>query len=167
MDLYIQPLDKSVPAKLLYTSDSPKVPDSWSADDKFLAFEQGSPGRGWGVWIYDSETRNAKPFRDEPFNEDYPQFSPDSRWLAYQFDDLGGFEFYVAPFPGPGPTCKISSSGGEEAHWSVDGKELFYRQGITAMVTNVADRNFCNAHPHPPFVGFVPLSWDVWPKGAF
>jgi Tol biopolymer transport system component len=41
-----------------------------------------------------------------------PMFSPDGKWLAYQANDLGPFEVYVRPFPGPGGTWRISTAGG-------------------------------------------------------
>ncbi|MBI4472263.1 MAG: PD40 domain-containing protein [Acidobacteria bacterium] len=97
--------------------------------------------------VYAFGSSNVRPFRDGAFNQWFPAFSPDGRWLAYQSDELEKNEIYVAPFPGPGPTCKVSTSGGEEPRWSENGTELFYRQGNTAMAVNVSDRNFCHAKP--------------------
>ena len=69
----------------------------------------------------------------------------------------------MEPYPGPGPVCKLSVSGGAEPHWSKDRTELFYRQGTTAMVANVADRNFCDAESHTLFVGLAAEMWGVSP----
>src|SRR5256885_12147037 len=33
------------------------------------------------------------------FNEVYPRFSPDGKWIAYASDESGKFEVYVQPFP--------------------------------------------------------------------
>ena len=60
------------------------------------------------------------------FNEDNPQFSPDGHWMAYQSDESGRNEVYVAPFPGPGGKRQVSTAGGNGARWRADGKELFY-----------------------------------------
>ena len=35
-------------------------------------------------------------------NEQGGQFSPDTRWIAYQSDESGQYEIYVQPFPGSG-----------------------------------------------------------------
>jgi len=35
-------------------------------------------------------------------------------------------EIYAQHFPGPGGKIAISTSGGAQAHWRRDGKELFY-----------------------------------------
>jgi len=44
----------------------------------------------------------AKSFLNTPFNEFYPAFTPDGRWLAYMSNETGHYEIYVRPFPGPG-----------------------------------------------------------------
>jgi TolB protein len=135
--LYMSPADKSTPAELLYASDYPKWPGYWSPDGEFLAFVELHAGTGNDIWIYSMEDKKARAFRNADYNEDVPMFSPDGLWLAYASDELGRFEIYVIPYPGPGPTCKVSTSGGLEPRWSQDGKELFYRQGTTAMVADV------------------------------
>ena len=167
LDLYISPADKSSPDALLYASPHSKWAQSWSPDGQLLAFTEDRPGRGVDIMIYTMSDKKARPFREGSFNEDSPRFSPDGRWLAYMSDELGAPEIYVAPFPGPGPTCKVSTSGGDEPRWSADGRELFYRRGSTAMVADVADREFCTANPRALFGELEPGSWDVSPKGDF
>jgi Tol biopolymer transport system component len=69
----------------------------------------------------------ARPFRGSPGNEQYPSFSPDGRWLAYESDETGRVEIYVEAFPGPGERFQISADGGREPRWARSG-ELFYRR---------------------------------------
>jgi Tol biopolymer transport system component len=169
-DLYTRPADKSGPAKLVYANEHMKWAHSWSPDCSLLAFStlQAQPGNGLDVWIYSVNEPDApRPFLAGPFNEDFPAFSPDGRWLAYQSDEIGQPEIYVVPYPGPGPTCKVSISGGEEPRWSATGAELFYRQGRTAMVVEVADRDFCHTSPQALFDGLDRWLWDVSPAGDF
>ena len=73
-------------------------------------------------------SREAIPFVSSQFNEMYPVFSPDGRWLAYTSDETARSEVYVRPFPGPGEIRPISSAGGIEPLWSAKGDELYYRQ---------------------------------------
>jgi TolB protein len=167
LDLYIGPADRSRPDSLLYASSYPKWANSWSPDGNLLAFMESNPKTGFDLWIYSNIDRKAQPFRSAPFNESFPRFSPDGRWLAYQSDELGQYEVYVVPYPGPGPTCKVSPAGGAEPRWSADGTALFYRQGSRAMVVEAADRNFCNARPTLLFEGLDVMFWDVSPNGEF
>jgi Tol biopolymer transport system component/predicted Ser/Thr protein kinase len=98
--------------------------NDWSRDGRYLVymnFAKGSPE----LWIYDFAQRKSFPFSAEVGAEG--QFSPDGRWMAYTFGARGGhLEVFVQPFPGPGPRVQISKSGGAQARWRADGKELFY-----------------------------------------
>jgi len=53
----------------------------------------------------------AYPWLATPFNEFFAKFSPDGRWVAYQADESGRFEIYVAAFPGPGGSGKSRRAG--------------------------------------------------------
>jgi len=57
---------------------------------------------------------------------DESQFSPDGRWISYFSSVSGRSEIYLQPFPGPGERLTVSPSGGVQAKWRGDGKELFY-----------------------------------------
>ncbi len=86
---------------------------------------------------------------------------------GYQSNELGAFEVYVTAYPGPGPTLRVSTSGGEEPRWSADGTELFYRQGRIAMVVDVSGRDFGQTEPRALFSGLEEAAWDVSPAGDF
>ncbi len=53
--------------------------------------------------------------------------SADGRWLAYQSNETGRYEVYVRDLEGGG-RWQVSTLGGEEPHWSHDGRELYYRR---------------------------------------
>ena len=55
-----------------------------------------------------------------------PQVSPDGRWVAYESDESGGWEVYIAAFPSFMKNRQVSVSGGCQPLWRKDGKELFY-----------------------------------------
>ncbi|MDQ5858412.1 MAG: hypothetical protein M3542_09085, partial [Acidobacteriota bacterium] len=67
-----------------------------------------------------------RPFQATPALEPLGRFSHSGRYLAYQSDETGRFEIYVATFPGPGSRWQISQNGGVEPRWSGDGGELFF-----------------------------------------
>ena len=61
-------------------------------------------------------------------HEEFPDVSPDGRWMAYATDESGQFEIYVTPFPNVGETRdKISQDGGLTPQWGPDGSELFFQ----------------------------------------
>jgi hypothetical protein len=68
--------------------------------------------------------------------------SPDGRWAAYQSNESGTEEIYVASFPKPSTIVQVSSEGGFSPRWSRSGRELFYgRRGQGAVALVVCDIN--------------------------
>ena len=171
-DLYVVPSDKSRPAELLYANEYAKWTDSWLPDGTLLAFHQEHPETGWDVWTYAIGESEARPLLTERFNEGESAFSPDGLWIAYQSDEGGQNEVYVASFPGLGRRCKVSVDGGEKPQWASDGTELFfskplYGTQVAAMVVDVSNRDFCDSDPQPLFDGMDHYQWNVSPTGDF
>lgn len=67
--------------------------------------------------------------------------SPNGRFLAYSSDETGRPEVYVRDFPGLAGRWQLSTAGGEEPHWSADGRELFYRYNEQLMGARVDTRS--------------------------
>jgi serine/threonine-protein kinase len=63
-----------------------------------------------------------------PANENWGRFSPEPspRWVAYQSDESGRQEIYIAAFPEPRGKFRISPRGGNYPAWGPDGRELYY-----------------------------------------
>ena len=80
-----------------------------------------------------------QPLLALPAQESGAFLSPDGRWLAYASDETGRFEIHVRPFPDveSGSRWQVSTEGGSEAAWSLDGRELFYRHGDQMMRVSV------------------------------
>ena len=131
-DLYRKAADGKMAEELLYADGAEKVATSWSPDGKYLLFFRIDPATQRDIWVLPLEGGPAgvpgKPFPwlATPFNERFPKFSPDGRWVAYESDDSQRFEIYVAPFRGQGGTRQISVGGGMYPRWRADGKEIFY-----------------------------------------
>src|SRR5262249_37093190 len=52
--------------------------------------------------------------------------SPDGRWIAFDSNESGRPEVYVASVPSLAERRLVSSAGGLQPIWRNDGKELFY-----------------------------------------
>jgi len=113
--------------------DDAVIPTSWSPDGEHLAvFDSRSD-----IWIL-ARDGDYKPFLDGPNNEQSGRFSPDGSAFAYVSDESGGeFQVYVTPYPGPGRRIPVSIDGGLSPIWSVDGKELYFRQGSKVMAAGI------------------------------
>jgi hypothetical protein len=63
---------------------------------------------------------------ETPFVEDQSQVSPDGRLIAFNSDESGRWEVYVARFPEFTDKRQVSSAGGMQPRWRRDGSELYY-----------------------------------------
>ena len=104
-----------------------QVPESWTADGRYLTFSTMRPGTKSDVWAWRLDD-DAPPFPvlESPANEGQSQVSPDGRFIAYTSDESGRFEIYVQSFPLAHGKWQISSGGGFDPRWRLDGRELFY-----------------------------------------
>jgi Tol biopolymer transport system component len=126
-DLYRKSADGAGTEELLYADTREKYPVSWSRDGKFLLYSAG----GGELWVLPltPEQRGATPKPQRFFETKFKlfgQFSPDSRWVAYESDESQPPEIYVAPFSRPTEKHQISPNGGARPRWRQDGKEIFY-----------------------------------------
>ncbi|MEK6322705.1 MAG: protein kinase [Acidobacteriota bacterium] len=127
VDLYQKAANGTGDEEVLLESGFDKYPMSWSWDGRFILYQEIAPRVGGDLWVLPLEgERKQFPFLRTEFNELAPMFSPDGRWVAYQSDESGRMEIYVAPFPGPGGKRQVSTAGGLFPRWRGDGKELFY-----------------------------------------
>jgi hypothetical protein len=144
--------------KLLLKSEDLLIPGDWSRDGRYLAYFRRNPKTNWDIWVLPTfGDRKPIPFLVGPFLELGPSFSPDGRFLAYVSNESGRAEVYVQSFPGPGGKWQISSSGGSDARWRADGKELFYRapdQKLMAVEIRGGDTLEAGV-PQPLFPGRV------------
>ena len=118
--------------------------------------------------LLNMSNRQVTPLLNARFNEAYPEFSPDGRWLAYASNESGRSEVYVQSFPGPGGKWEISDEGGTEPLWARNGKQLFYRRTGQVWAVDVQTApDFALSKPRPLFEargygsGTFTNGWDV------
>ncbi len=126
------------PEKIAPTEHA-QYPTSFSPDGKFLAFSEVRPQTRSDIWVLrlDSSPRQAEPFLRTPYQEDLATFSPDGHWLAYQSDESGKDQVYVAQFPGGRVRQQVSIEGGSQPRWAPGGKQLFFLNGQRLMSADV------------------------------
>jgi len=93
-------------------------------------------------------------------------FSPNGRWIAYQFGSVGRDTFpsvFVRPFP---PTSvKYRIAVGIHPLWSPDGKELLYNQGPSrplAAVSVTTEPVFSWGDPRSESFAISSLEGGLW-----
>jgi serine/threonine-protein kinase len=116
----------------------------------------------------------ATPVVSSPqFNHFAANVSSDGRWLAYQSNESGRPEIYVQDFAEGGGRFQISTSGGQEPHWSPDGRELYYRNSGSLMAVPIETKTSFQAGTPKNLFGEVydlrsnsGETYDVDPRGG-
>jgi eukaryotic-like serine/threonine-protein kinase len=108
----------------LYPSSEPI--DDWTRDGKMLVTHANA--KGVSILALSSETAERKPQLVFPtsFLVDEVHISPDNQWAAYESNESGQYEIYLARFPAFTDRRQISTGGGVQPQWRPDGRELFY-----------------------------------------
>ena len=112
--------------------DEPVGFDQWTPDGQFIIF------RTMGKAIFAmplTGDRTPRMLVDTPFTEDEVHVSPDGRWVAFNADESGRWEVYVAAFPAFTSKRQISSGGGVQPQWRGDSRELFYLDPDGSMMS--------------------------------
>jgi serine/threonine protein kinase len=126
-DLYRKAATGTGTEELLLTTTQNKNARDWSADGRFILYRSPGATTGFDLWalpLYGE--RKPFPVALTDFDERDGQFSPDTKWVAYQTNLSDRMEIVVQPFPGPGNNQQVSTNGGAQVRWRHDGKELFY-----------------------------------------
>ena len=111
---------------------------AWSADGTWLIFrtDDQTAGNADIMAIRPGVDTTARALVATPAEELAPALSSDGRWLAYSSNESGRREVIVRPFPETGNArYQVSTTGGSTPAWNRNGRELFYIDGASNMVS--------------------------------
>ena len=114
----------------------------WSRDGRSILFRENTPATGGDLWVLPVTPQgllkeaNPRLYLGTPANENWGRFSPEPspRWVAYQSDESGRQEIYIAAFPEPRGKFRISPRGGSYPAWGPDGRGLYYESSDNKLV---------------------------------
>ncbi|MCU1273366.1 MAG: Serine/threonine protein kinase [Bryobacterales bacterium] len=127
--LYRKVLGSGAEEMLLESNEWP-IAQQWLKDGSILFFFEetlhtfGAKGDFYRLPM--SGERKPVLLFKTAFAKRSPHVSSDGRWLAYQSDESGTWEVYLAAFPSFTKNQRVSVAGGCQPVWRKDGKELFY-----------------------------------------
>ena len=138
--LYRKPADGSGAEELLLDDQELVVPSDWSQDDKNLIYTRGAAGNDSEIWALPLEGER-KPWLVVPHLANSfstgGRLSPDGRWLAYTSTESGTAEVYVVSFRGGQGKWQVSTNEGSKPKWRRDGKELYFANDISRVLSAV------------------------------
>ncbi len=105
---------------LVFQTDQDAYSDQWLPNGTVLA---------GGDQLYQvplSAERKPVPLVKPDHSFGRSRVSPNGKWVAYQTEESGREEVYIASFPSFNDNHQVSNGGGCQPQWGKDGKELFY-----------------------------------------
>jgi len=123
-DLYVKDLATGA-ERILVETNTNKNPVHWSSDGQLIWYIDSAAGQA-DIWFYSFGDGKPHLYAGSKMGESMPAMSPDGKWVAYQTNETGRWEVYVAPFPATGAKWQVSASGGAVPRWRKDGKALLY-----------------------------------------
>jgi eukaryotic-like serine/threonine-protein kinase len=107
-----------------------------SRDGRWLVLRTTATTAGGDILGLKARDTTLVPLVATAATEFYPALSPDGRWLAYGSNESGTMEVYVRPFPETATAkWQVSTAGGGEPVWANSGRELFYINGRSELVS--------------------------------
>lgn len=93
---------------------------------------------GWDIGLKSLDGDESEIIVSTPSDDLDGEISPDGDLIVYASDDSGEFEVFVRPFPEvDSGKWQISRGGGKQPKWSLDGSEIFYRNGNSMMTVPI------------------------------
>jgi Tol biopolymer transport system component len=172
----VKDLESRADPVAVYQSERPILLHQFDSAQKELFFSEGSDAmlHDLKVAVLDLAAEGGprwEAVRDvsaTPHHEVFARVSPDRRWVAYNTDETGRWEVYLATYPELSDRIRISDDGGEEMQWSRDGSRIIYRWGAAWYEVDLAFTPVLSSSPprrlfQGPFHNPSGMSWDAPP----
>jgi Tol biopolymer transport system component len=124
--LVLKDLKAQSPERVLMESDISVSPTSWSPDQKELLIERVNADNHFELAVFRLADQNYRNFLAAKYNVAVGKFSPDGKWVAYQSDETGQDQVYIASYPDPRQKYVVSRGGGQAARWGQSGREVYF-----------------------------------------
>ena len=129
-NLFVKNTNGSGNEEVVFTSDYDKYLSDISPDDHYLLISSVNNTKkrtGWDIEMLPL-TGEKKPieFLSTNFYEYNAKFSPNMKWIAYQSDESGKYQIYIAPFDGKSGKWQISVEGGTDPKFVQNGKKVYF-----------------------------------------
>ena len=132
---------ESQTSSALITTKTDKTKPSISDDGRYVTFVQIAPGASQkkeDVYLVDMQNdKKILPISNTTYTESAASISPNGRYVAFQSDQNGSDQIYLAQTLNPKITRQLTGTGGTEPVWASDGTELFFRNGTDLLALKI------------------------------
>lgn len=136
IETYRQMLDAPLYGDKVFPTVGLRHPMDMTRDGRYLIYRMNTPD----VWALDQRTgQEISIIPTGSPRAQWPQVSPDGRWIAVQSDVSGSTQIHLqGPFepPAGGTISKpLTVNGGGWVRWRGDGRELFYTEADGSLMS--------------------------------
>jgi Tol biopolymer transport system component len=142
LNIYLRAADGNGGEARLTTSVNAQAPCDWSPDGRTLYYAEDDPETRGDLWAVDVPAGRPRALLRSPANEREARISPDGHWVAYESDESGRPEVYVASLGDVQQRWQVSPRGGTRARWSATPGELLFQdreRGVVAVRVTTRD----------------------------
>jgi serine/threonine-protein kinase len=151
LQVFLQRADRSAPPERLWPSEQAQLHLDVSADGRqVILVDIGSPK---GFVVLDRPSGKVHTMVEDGTVYS-ATFHPDGDWIVFaRIDASRESNLWLVPYPGPGEPRQVTTDGGEEPRWSIDGDEIYYRGRTRVMSIPVEkpDGALVTGRPQPLF----------------
>ena len=123
---YRQSISAGENAQRLFDARGATVATDWSADGRSIVYaSRASSGSDIGIFPLSSAATPRQILSVRGATPD-GHVSPDGRWITYTSTESGSSQVFVTSFPDGRGRWPISTTGGVQARWRPDGRELYF-----------------------------------------
>jgi eukaryotic-like serine/threonine-protein kinase len=116
------------PVQLTFTKSIIAEEAHWSPDGRLLAFVSRNGG-GQPIFVLDTHGGSPRRITAGSFDEGYPSWSADGRWIYSRSNQSGTPQVWKTPVDGRGEPVQVTKRGAVEGNEAPDGKVLYFVRG--------------------------------------
>jgi serine/threonine-protein kinase len=174
-DLFVKPSDNSSPEQRVLSRPRRQSVDAWLPGNTILFTSAGTtPARDLFTFSLTGDS-TPKVYLNETWNEFDARISPDGSLAAFTSNEAGSNDIWIRDFPVPKGKWQVSSTGGQAARWSRDGKYVYFWKSTSVAGDSLfrvrVDRTPTVVVRAPEFVLSLAVAgtarnWDLHPDGT-
>jgi Tol biopolymer transport system component len=156
--------DGTNPVRLTSTKSLFTQEERWSPDGSRLVFVSQSGARS--VYVLNINGGSPRRITTGSFDEGYPTWSADGRWIYFRSDRSGRPQIWKAPSGSGGEPVQVTRNGAVEGIESADGKLLYFVKGPDEMGLWSVPSNGGEEHRVTVLTTVRMGYWDVAAEGV-
>ena len=167
-EVSLKPLDNALSERTILNNSKDSWPMAWLPKSTELLLARTLDGGRCEAVVMNISSgaiQQFLPASDGLFHS--ASFSPDGKWVAYDKGVDGRYELYIASFPNPSVSYRITKEGGSSPKWRSDGRVYFLGADEKLYSVAVTQTNGALKFGDPRSLFHPPILSAPWDRNSF